>query len=113
MAVTADERREVAARLRAMTEGQSPMAEYPVEMLFVAFGMPMSRDVDGALIGRIADLIEPAPKCSEPTPKCDRDALLKLADEMDAYSEHFSGGFQECTVQAWAYSIREVLEVVE
>ena len=57
---TDEERRSVAARLRAMTEGKSPMAEYPVEMLFIAFGMPMSRDIDGALIGQIADLIDPA-----------------------------------------------------
>lgn len=56
---TDDKRRRVAANLRAMTEGQSPMAEYPVEMLFVAFGMPMNRDIDGALIGYIADLIDP------------------------------------------------------
>ncbi|WP_302152595.1 hypothetical protein [uncultured Enorma sp.] len=60
MMPTDEERRSVAARLRAMTEGQSPMAEYPVEMLFIAFGMPMSRDIDGALIGQIADLIDPA-----------------------------------------------------
>lgn len=60
MMPTDEERRSVAARLRAMTEGQSPMAEYPVEMLFIAFGMPMSRDIDGALIGQIADLIDQA-----------------------------------------------------
>ena len=57
---TDEERRSVAARLRAMTEGQSPLAEYPVEMLFSAFGRPMSRDIDGALIGQIADLIDPS-----------------------------------------------------
>lgn len=60
MMPTDEERRSVAARLRAMTEGQSPMAEYPVEMPFIAFGMPMSRDIDGALIGKIADLIDQA-----------------------------------------------------
>lgn len=32
---------------------------------------------------RLADLIEPAPKRSEATPKCDRDALLALADEIE------------------------------
>lgn len=60
MMPTDEERRRVAERLRAMTEGQSPMAEYPVEALYIAFGMPMSCDIDGALIGYIADLIEPA-----------------------------------------------------
>lgn len=75
MMPTDEERRSVAARLRAMTEGQSPMAEYPVEMLFIAFGMPMSWKIDGALIGYIADLIEPS---------CDREALLALAEEMEA-----------------------------
>ena len=38
-------------------------------------------------------------------------ALLALADEMDAYSGHFSTGLQECTVQAWAVAIREALGV--
>lgn len=59
MMTTDDKRRRVAAKLRAMTEGQSPMSEYPVEMLFVAFGMPMNCEIDGALIGYIADLIDP------------------------------------------------------
>lgn len=59
MMVTDEERRRAAAKLRAMTEGKSPMAEYPVEMLFIAFGMPMNTDIDGALIGYIADLIDP------------------------------------------------------
>lgn len=57
---TDEERQRVAAKLRAMTEGQSPMAEYPVEALYIAFGMPMSCEIDGALIGLIADLVEPA-----------------------------------------------------
>ena len=57
---TDDARRSGAARLRAMTDCHSTMAECPVEMLFIAFGMPMSRDIDGALIGQIADLIDPA-----------------------------------------------------
>lgn len=65
MMPTDDDRRRAAANLRALTDNQSPMAEYPVEMLYVAFGMPVNRDIDGALIGHIADLIEPG---------CDRDA---------------------------------------
>lgn len=43
----------------------------------------------------------------------DREALLALADEMYAYSFHFSGGLQECTVQAWAQAIRKALGVDE
>lgn len=46
-----------------------------------------------------------------PQKTCNRDALLALADEMDAYSGHFSTGLQECTVQAWAVAIREALGV--
>lgn len=60
MMPTDKDRRRVAAKLRAMTEGKIPMAEYPVEALYIAFGMPMSCEIDGALIGYIADLIEPA-----------------------------------------------------
>lgn len=60
MMPTDEDRRRVAAKLRAMTEGQSPMAEYPVEALYIAFGMPMNWEIDGALIGYIADLIYPA-----------------------------------------------------
>ena len=41
----------------------------------------------------------------------DRDALLALADEMDAYSIQFGTGLQACTIQAWAFSIREALGV--
>ena len=41
----------------------------------------------------------------------DRDALLDLADKMDAYSIQFGTGLQACTIQAWAFSIRESLGV--
>lgn len=65
---------------------------------------------------RLADLIDP--DCEEgrysvarTVRPVDRDALLELADEMDAYSGHFSTGLQECTVQAWAVAIREALGV--
>ena len=116
--ITDDERREVARRLRA---AKRPSLMVLMDVL----------DVGGeGVFARLADLIEP----SEPKVKCvaevkvdgerleglvhdaaveltgiDRDALLALADEMDAYSGHFSTGLQECTVQAWAFAIREAL----
>ena len=49
--------------------------------------------------------------CAEYEPMPDVKALLELADEMDAYSGHFSTGLQECTVQAWAVAIRDALGV--
>ena len=57
--------------------------------------------------------VQKAPECvcdataMRDTVACDREALLALADEMDAYSVHFSTGLQGCTVQAWAIGIRE------
>lgn len=50
-------------------------------------------------------------RCLGYEPMPDANALLELADEMDAYSGHFSTGMQGCTVQAWAYAIREALGV--
>ena len=46
-----------------------------------------------------------------PSATRDRDALLALADEMDAYSVQFGTGLQACTIQAWAFSIRDALGV--
>lgn len=94
-----------------------------------------TRAVRSVIAGRLADMIEPNPDICAECPErklgadearqaqaiarhvvrevdaiaCDRKALLALADEMDAYSGHFSTGLQECTVQAWAVAIREAL----
>ena len=69
--VTDDERREVAERLRCAAEQGQPYTQ-PTLACFVGAGC-------ADIWTRLADLIEPAPKCSEATPKCDRDALLGLA----------------------------------
>lgn len=75
---TDDERREVAARLRELR----PNACFDdVYEALGAYG-PSPYESRGlsatGLARRLADLIEPS---------CDRDALLALADEMDAYTK--------------------------
>ena len=134
--VTDDERRDVARRMRETAEGKFDFCAHNVAL---EIGMDDPSDFDECFDGehleawrRLADLIEP----SEPKVRCvaevkidgerleelvhdaavkltgiDRDALLALADEMDAYSGHFSTGLQECTVQAWAVAIRDALGV--
>ena len=61
---------------------------------------------------------EPAPKCSEATPKCDRDALLALADEMQGYADGASCADSFPYVNAgslWSYAdrIREACVVTD
>lgn len=111
--VTADERREVARKLRELCDYET--AETIVRTcLGFERGELMDKVTRRRMSDRIADLIDPAesgqdqdkngtcrdesgqcPKaarnCSEPTRKCDRDALLELADGMrrDA-REHIS-----------------------
>ena len=75
---TDEERRRVAAALRyyASSDIDGGLLPSLKDAAEVAGG------TWGTLFTRLADLIEPAPKCSEATPKCDRDALLALADEL-------------------------------
>lgn len=82
--VTNEERREVARRLREVQANVIPGTKteaHPIagRIIGVACGYDLP-DFQG-LLGRLADLIEPTPKCSEPTPKVDRDALLEVADD--------------------------------
>ena len=58
---TSDERREVAARLRALADGGSPMTECSVDSLYIALGVPCScgTGIECAVIGYLADLIDP------------------------------------------------------
>ena len=78
---TDDERREVAERLRELGKlVYSPDNTY--ELMADALGVDDFEGTD-ELFARLADLIEPAPKRSEAAPKCDRGALLALADEME------------------------------
>lgn len=51
--VTDNQRREVAARLRTLADGESPMAECSVDALYTATG------IECAVIGYLADLIDP------------------------------------------------------
>lgn len=82
---TNDERRRVAEALRGATRGQSPIADYPVEILYIAVGLPMRSDVGGALVGELADLIDPGENHFADAGKMvDRAALLALADELDS-----------------------------
>ena len=124
--ITDEERREVARRLRENAEAHPDMSL----ILNLAFADD-SMKPDGAMewkvtsydaAMRLADLIEPPTQCPyyhsdghycaiHDVPAIDRDALLDLADEMDAYSIQFGTGLQACTIQAWAFSIREALGV--
>ena len=73
--ITDDERREVARRLRKCRGGWSSGECYYT--IIHALGLPDTSREDGghALYSALADLIEPS---------CDRDALLALADEIEA-----------------------------
>lgn len=60
MTFTSDKRREVAARLRALADGESPMTECSVDALYTALGLPCSGTcIECAVIGYLADLIDP------------------------------------------------------
>ena len=53
------QRREVAARLRTLADGESPMAERSVDALYTALGLPCSgTGIECAAIGYLADLID-------------------------------------------------------
>lgn len=56
-----DARREVAARLRKLTDGKSPMTECSVGALYTALGLPRSfgTGIGCAAVGYLADLIDP------------------------------------------------------
>lgn len=80
---TDDERRRVADNMRTFDVVGDACGRYWLNGTL--FGMDISarseeRIRSGML--HLAAFIEPAPKCSEAAPKCDRDALLALADKM-------------------------------
>ena len=82
---TDSEKREIAERLRELD--YSDLQESLICAYLDALGIKGYEDWIG-IAHRLADLIEPAPKCSEATPKCDRDALLALADEIHGLVEN-------------------------
>ena len=63
MAISDTERREVARKLRALADGESPMTECSVDALYIALGLPCSgTGIECAVIGYLADLID-RPTC--------------------------------------------------
>lgn len=107
--ISTEERRDVAQRLRELRSGWSSGECYYT--IIHALGLPDTSWEDGgaALYARLADLIEPAPTSSDTTPTSDRDALLALADEMDA--EGLNGWAGPVNVGEYARRIREACGV--
>ena len=103
---TDDERRRVAERMRASAGKYN----------FCAFNIALDMGIVGSDYGegynahhrlawlRLADLIEPAPKCSEAAPKCDREALLALADE-------FESGARDARAHKWNEPANAVMAI--
>lgn len=95
---TDDERRDVARRLRELVPCLFDDGEY-IDCGEVEEALGLVNDdsawykADGVM--RLADLIEPAPKCSEVAPKCDRDALLALADDLGNMSDELPPAFRD------------------
>jgi hypothetical protein len=100
---TDDERRRVAERLRSLRDIGGGVTNinhgYLWSLLWAASGEELSGSDRGdwfeRFCARLADLIDPdttsdRTKTAEDTTKCDREALLVLADEMD--EERFDAG---------------------
>lgn len=69
MKITSEERRKVAAKLRALADGEFPMDECSVDDLYIALGMPFPRaGIEYAAIGYLADLIDPTCKIDSVEP---------------------------------------------
>ena len=111
--ITDDERREVARKLRESAEnGIYTSAGHVLADIFGISG-------NSNIFNRLADLIEPdTTKPGSDTTKCDRDALLALADEMTWCYEGAASAEGDGTVGAWvvmqyADRIREALGVCD
>lgn len=76
--ISDEKRKEVARLMRDRARYNSHFDDYEIKGIIEANYFD-----DGTAWGILADLVEPTPKYSEDTPKCDRDALLALADELD------------------------------
>lgn len=113
---TDDERREAARRLREVQSDVIPGTKTEVHPIAGRIiGVACGYDLPGfqGLLGRLADLIDPdtttdTTKSPDVTTKCDRDALLALADEMQGEldgceSSHEIAG----NLQYWVDHIRE------
>lgn len=113
MTVMSDERREVARRLRELD--YSDLRESLICAYLDALGIEGYADWVG-IAHHLADLIDPdtttdTTKSPELTTKCDRDALLALADEMeiDGAGALDDGDWCKPLLVEYARRIREAL----
>ena len=113
MAVTDDERREVARRMRAFSERFGC-----ISILHLACAIGVEKSDAESIYGRLADLIEPNQDkigtCPENVLKAsgiDRDALLALADDLDRMGD--GSMYDPCISDEYgiARRIREALGV--
>lgn len=108
------ERRKVAAKLRELgVYVFDPDNTY--ELLADALGVDDFEGTD-ELFNRLADLIEPdtttdTTKTAPDTTKCDRDALMELADEMDERAPYGWYSGERDSLREYARRIREALGV--
>lgn len=116
---TNDERRRVAERLRCLAEDGSAYATVDALHVLSTIGLYYA-DIDriyfrGCDVKDLADLIEPdtasdTTKTVEDTTKCDRAALLKLADRIQHHADNAAGHSAYAArfdLAGWAEVIRE------
>ena len=117
---TDDERREVARRLREVEKHAIPdarISDNPMTVYFIAAAALYDLPYVRGLFSRLADLIEPdtttdTTKSPADTTKCDRDALLSLADDLDyAGAAVENVAYIDQTFHESACRIREALGV--
>ena len=129
---TNEERREVARRLRALRSGWSSGECYYTIIHELELPDTSREDGGAALYARLADLIDPGTTSDtttdttnspELTTKCDRDALLALADEMKRMPQcelcpaeivdcsEYPDGCPDSLLDYYARRIREALGV--
>ena len=114
---TDDERREVARTIRhawVNVPDRDPVRHHlrVLNEIYEAVGISDGKADAIDLFNRLADLIEPdTTKPGSDTTKCDRDALLALADEMEDNDVTYSVSTQY-VLDDYARRIREALGVV-
>ena len=112
--ISDDERREVARRLRGIKDTREGCGhDLCCDLWSAVFDSDyrctdLCDECEVAALNSLADLIEPS---------CDRDALLELADEMDAYTgcddERCGRDMPPRAIHDYARRIREALGVEE
>lgn len=108
MTITDDERREIAAKIRGNAD------DMPFYGDLVADAAGADFVDDEACWKRLADLIEPAPTSSDRGLKCDRDALLALADDLDYAGANIENvAYFDQTFYESARRIREAVNAFE